>query len=60
VRDHLCRRLPGELPAAPDTPARWSPPGPIPLLSFAVGFEVAGGFVLLLSEFLDQLLIVRR
>jgi hypothetical protein len=30
------------------------------LLSFAVGFEVAGGFILLLSEFLDQLLIVRR
>lgn len=43
-------RTPGELVSA----------GTIPLLSFAVGFEIAGGFVLLLSEFLDQLLIVRR
>ena len=43
-------RAPGELVSA----------GTIPLLSFAVGFEVAGGFVLLLSAFLDQLLIVRR
>ena len=34
--------------------------GTIPLLSFAVGFEVAGGFVLLVSEFLDQLLVIRR
>jgi multicomponent Na+:H+ antiporter subunit B len=34
--------------------------GSIPLLSLAVGFEVAGGFVLLLSEFLDQLLVLRR
>jgi multicomponent Na+:H+ antiporter subunit B len=40
---------PGELVSA----------GTIPLLSFAVGLEVAGGFVLLLSEFLDQLLVVR-
>jgi multicomponent Na+:H+ antiporter subunit B len=42
-------RTPGELVSA----------GTIPLLSFAVGLEVAGGFVLLLSEFLDQLLIFR-
>jgi multicomponent Na+:H+ antiporter subunit B len=41
---------PGELVSA----------GTIPALSFAVGFEVAGGFVLLLSEFLEQLLIIRR
>jgi multicomponent Na+:H+ antiporter subunit B len=34
--------------------------GTIPLLSLAVGVEVAGGFVLLLSEFLDQLLVIRR
>jgi multicomponent Na+:H+ antiporter subunit B len=34
--------------------------GTIPLLSWAVGLEVAGGFVLLLSEFLDQLLVLRR
>ena len=34
--------------------------GTIPLLSVAVGLEVAGGFVLLLSEFLDQLLVIRR
>jgi multicomponent Na+:H+ antiporter subunit B len=34
--------------------------GTIPLLSLAVGLEVAGGFVLLLSEFLTQLLIIRR
>jgi multicomponent Na+:H+ antiporter subunit B len=40
---------PGELVAA----------GTIPLLSIAVGVEVAGGFVLLLSEFLDQLLVIR-
>jgi multicomponent Na+:H+ antiporter subunit B len=41
---------PGELVAA----------GTIPLLSVAVGLEVTGGFVLLLSEFLDQLLVIRR
>jgi multicomponent Na+:H+ antiporter subunit B len=41
---------PGELVSA----------GTIPLLSLAVGIEVAGGFVLLLSEFLDQLLVIRR
>lgn len=41
---------PGELVSA----------GTIPPLSFAVGFEVAGGFVLLLSEFLEQLLVIRR
>ncbi|HEX7298575.1 MAG TPA: MnhB domain-containing protein [Solirubrobacteraceae bacterium] len=34
--------------------------GTIPLLSLAVGLEVAGGFVLLLSELLDQLLVLRR
>jgi multicomponent Na+:H+ antiporter subunit B len=34
--------------------------GTIPLLSVAVGFEITGGFVLLLSEFLEQTLIVRR
>jgi multicomponent Na+:H+ antiporter subunit B len=34
--------------------------GTIPLLSLAVGIEVSGGFVLLLSEFLDQLLVIRR
>jgi len=41
---------PGELVAA----------GTIPLLSLAVGIEVSGGFVLLLSEFLTQLLVIRR
>jgi multicomponent Na+:H+ antiporter subunit B len=41
---------PGELVAA----------GTIPLLSVAVGLEVVGGFVLLLSEFLDQLLVIHR
>jgi multicomponent Na+:H+ antiporter subunit B len=41
---------PGELVAA----------GTIPLLSIAVGVEVSGGFVLLLSEFLDQLLVIKR
>jgi multicomponent Na+:H+ antiporter subunit B len=34
--------------------------GTIPLLSIAVGIEVSGGFVLLLSEFLDQLLVIKR
>jgi multicomponent Na+:H+ antiporter subunit B len=34
--------------------------GTIPLLSLAVGIEVSGGFVLLLSEFLTQLLVLRR
>jgi multicomponent Na+:H+ antiporter subunit B len=33
--------------------------GTMPLLSFAVGVEVAGGLVLLLSEFLEQALVVR-
>lgn len=42
------------------TPGQLVSAGTIPLLSFAVGLEIAGGFVLLLSEFLDQLLIVRR
>jgi multicomponent Na+:H+ antiporter subunit B len=34
--------------------------GTIPLLSLAVGIEVAGSFVLLLSDFLTQLLVIRR
>ena len=34
--------------------------GTIPLLSLAVGIEVSGAFVLLLSEFLDQLLVIQR
>jgi multicomponent Na+:H+ antiporter subunit B len=34
--------------------------GTIPLLSVAVGLEVAGGFVLLVSEFLDQAIVLRR
>jgi len=34
--------------------------GTIPLLNLAVGLEVAGGFVLLLSEFLEQTLVIRR
>lgn len=42
------------------TPGELVSGGTIPLLSFAVGVEVSGGFVLLLSEFLDQLLVIRR
>jgi multicomponent Na+:H+ antiporter subunit B len=34
--------------------------GTIPLLSIAVGLEVAGGLVLLISEFLEQTIVVRR
>jgi multicomponent Na+:H+ antiporter subunit B len=34
--------------------------GTIPLINVSVGLEVAGGFVLLLSEFLEQTLVVRR
>jgi multicomponent Na+:H+ antiporter subunit B len=34
--------------------------GTIPLINATVGLEVAGGFVLLLSEFLEQTLVVRR
>jgi multicomponent Na+:H+ antiporter subunit B len=34
--------------------------GTMPLLSFGVGLEVTGGFVLLVSEFLEQALVVRR
>jgi multicomponent Na+:H+ antiporter subunit B len=34
--------------------------GSIPLLSVAVGLEVAGGLVLLLSEFLEQTIVLRR
>lgn len=49
LENFLPVRTPGSLVSA----------GTIPLLSFAVGFEVAGGFVLLLSEFLDQLLVFR-
>jgi multicomponent Na+:H+ antiporter subunit B len=40
---------PGELVSA----------GTMPLLSFSVGVEVSGAFVLLISEFLDQLLVIR-
>jgi multicomponent Na+:H+ antiporter subunit B len=41
---------PGVLPSA----------GTIPPLNLAVGLEVAGGLVLLLSEFLEQTLVLRR
>jgi multicomponent Na+:H+ antiporter subunit B len=41
---------PGALPSA----------GTIPLINLAVGLEVASGLVLLLSEFLEQTLVVRR
>jgi multicomponent Na+:H+ antiporter subunit B len=34
--------------------------GTIPLINLAVGLEVAGGFVLLVTEFLEQTLVVRR
>jgi multicomponent Na+:H+ antiporter subunit B len=34
--------------------------GTIPLVNLAVGLEVAGGLVLLLSEFLEQTLVLRR
>jgi multicomponent Na+:H+ antiporter subunit B len=34
--------------------------GTIPLLSIAVGLEVAGGLVLLLSEFLEQTIVLRK
>lgn len=34
--------------------------GTIPVLNLAVGLEVAGGFVLLLYEFLEQTLVIRR
>ena len=34
--------------------------GTIPPINLAVGLEVAGGFVLLLSEFLEQALVIRR
>ncbi|HEX2359365.1 MAG TPA: MnhB domain-containing protein [Solirubrobacterales bacterium] len=50
LENFLPKGEPGELVSA----------GTIPLLSVAVGFEVAGGFVLLLSEFIEQLLIIRR
>lgn len=33
--------------------------GTIPILNAVVGLEVAGGFVLLVSEFLDQLTVIR-
>ena len=39
------------------TPGELCRPGTIPLLSLAVGIEVAGGFMLLFSEFLDQLMV---
>jgi multicomponent Na+:H+ antiporter subunit B len=50
LENFLPLRSPGELVSA----------GTIPLLSLAVGLEVSGGFVLLLSEFLDQLLVLKR
>jgi multicomponent Na+:H+ antiporter subunit B len=34
--------------------------GMLPLINLTVGLEVAGGFVLLLSEFLEQTLVLRR
>jgi len=34
--------------------------GTMPLINLAVGLEVAGGFVLLLTEFLEQTLVLRR
>jgi multicomponent Na+:H+ antiporter subunit B len=34
--------------------------GTMPLINLAVGLEVAAGFVLLISEFLEQTLVVRR
>lgn len=34
--------------------------GVVPLINFAVGLEVAAGFVLLLTEFFEQSLILRR
>jgi multicomponent Na+:H+ antiporter subunit B len=42
------------------TPGNLVSAGTIPLLSVAVGIEVSGGFVLLLSEFLTQLLVIER
>jgi multicomponent Na+:H+ antiporter subunit B len=41
-------------------PGRLVSSGTIPLLSLSVGVEVSGGFVLLLSQFLDQLLLFQR
>jgi multicomponent Na+:H+ antiporter subunit B len=34
--------------------------GTIPPINMAIGLEVAGGFVLLISEFLEQTLVIRR
>jgi hypothetical protein len=31
----------------------------VPLINLAVGLEVAGGFTLLLSEFLEQTVVLR-
>jgi multicomponent Na+:H+ antiporter subunit B len=42
------------------TPGELVSSGTIPLLSLSVGLEVAGAFVLLLSEFLEQLLEIQR
>ena len=42
------------------TPGELVSSGTIPLLSISVGLEVAGAFVLLLSEFLEQLLEIQR
>ena len=50
LANFLPHGTPGTLPSA----------GTIPLLSVAVGIEVTGGFVLLLAEFLEQLMVIRR
>jgi multicomponent Na+:H+ antiporter subunit B len=50
LENFLPRGTPGELVSS----------GTIPLLSFSVGLEVSGAFVLLLSEFLEQLLKIQR
>ena len=42
------------------TPGELVSAGTIPLLSLAVALEVAAGFVLLLSDFLEQLLVIHR
>ena len=41
------------------TPGNLLSAGMIPLLNVAVGFEVAGAFTLVMSEFLDQALLRR-
>jgi multicomponent Na+:H+ antiporter subunit B len=41
------------------TPGKLLSAGTVPLINLLVGLEVAAGFVLLLSEFLEQTLIIR-